>query len=61
MLKNFINDQDVLKNTFVKKCVLCNNLNIVKNRQICNECKERDKCTEYKIHIPKPPLKFVFL
>ena len=56
-LHNFEKDQEVLNNTFVKKCVLCQNLNIGKNRNICNDCKERDKCTKCKLHIPKHPFK----
>jgi hypothetical protein len=27
-LSNFENDEDILKNAFVKKCLLCDNLNI---------------------------------
>lgn len=56
-LHNFEKDQEVLNNTFVKKCVLCQNLNMGKNRNICNDCKERDKCTKCKLHIPKHPFK----
>ena len=56
-LNNFENDQDILKNAFVKRCVLCQNLNIGKNRQICNDCKERDKCIKCKSNIPKHPFK----
>ena len=28
-----------------------------KNRQICNDCKERDKCIKCKSNIPKHPFK----
>ncbi len=56
-LSNFENDEDILKNAFVKKCALCHNLNIEKNRQLCNECKERDKCSKCKLNIPKQPFK----
>ncbi len=56
-LSNFDDDQDILKNALVKKCLLCQNLNIGKNRQICNECKQRDKCTKCKNFIPKNPFK----
>ena len=56
-LHNFEKDQEVLNNVFVKKCVLCQNLNIGKNRQICNDCKERDKCIKCKSNIPKYPFK----
>jgi hypothetical protein len=54
-LKNFINDQKVLKNAFLKRCLLCHNLNIGKNRQLCNECKIKEKCIKCKLQIPKPP------
>jgi len=54
-LSNFEKDQKILKNTFVKQCVLCQNLNMGKNRTICNDCKQRDKCTKCKLHIPKHP------
>ena len=33
------------------------NLNIGKNRNICNDCKKRDKCIKCKLHIPKHPFK----
>ena len=56
-LSNFEKDQKVLKNTFVKQCVLCQNLNMGKNRTICNDCKQRDKCIKCKLHIPKHPFK----
>ena len=56
-LSNFEKDQKVLKNTFVKQCVLCQNLNMGKNRNICNDCKQRDKCIKCKLHIPKHPFK----
>ena len=28
-----------------------------KNRNICNDCKQRDKCIKCKLHIPKHPFK----
>ena len=28
-----------------------------KYRNICNDCKEKDKCTKCKLHIPKHPFK----
>ena len=56
-LNNFKIDQEILNNAFVKRCVLCQNLNIGKNRQICNDCKERDKCIKCKSNIPKHPFK----
>ena len=56
-LNNFEKDQEILNNTFVKKCVLCQNLNIGKNRNICNDCKQRDKCIKCKSNIPKHPFK----
>jgi len=56
-LSNFEKDQKVLKNAFVKRCVLCYNLNIGKNRQLCNECKSKEKCKECNIHIPKQTFK----
>jgi hypothetical protein len=56
-LNNFKKDQEILNNAFVKRCVLCQNLNIGKNRQICNDCKERDKCIKCKSNIPKHPFK----
>lgn len=56
-LSNFEKDQKILKNTFVKQCVLCQNLNMGKNRNICNDCKQRDKCTKCKLHTPKHPFK----
>ena len=56
-LNNFKNDRKVLKNAIFKRCLLCHNLNIGKNRQLCNECKIKEKCKECKSHIPKPPFK----
>ena len=56
-LFNFEKDQEVLNNAFVKRCVLCQNLNIWKNSQICNDCKQRDKCIKCKSNIPKHPFK----
>ncbi len=32
-------------------------MNIEKNRQLCNECRSKEKCKECKSHIPKPPFK----
>ena len=54
-LSNFEKDQKLLKNAFVKRCIVCHNLNIGKNRQLCNECKIKEKCIKCKLHIPKPP------
>ena len=56
-LNNFEKDQDILNNTFVKKCLLCQNLNMGKNISICNDCKKRDKCTKCKLFVPKQPFK----
>ena len=56
-LHNFEKDQEILNNAFVKRCVLCQNLNIGKNRNICNDCKQRDKCIKCKSNIPKHPFK----
>ena len=56
-LSNFEKDQKILKNAFVKKCVLCQNLNMGKNRNICNDCKQKNKCTKCKLHVPKHPFK----
>ena len=56
-LNNFEKDQDILNNTFVKKCLLCQNLNMGKNRSICNDCKKRDKCIKCKSFVPKKPFK----
>lgn len=56
-LNNFKNDCKILKNAFFKRCLLCHNLNIGKNRQLCNECKIKDKCIKCKLQIPKPPFK----
>ena len=58
-LNNFEKDQDILNNTFVKKCLLCQNLNMGKNRSICNDCKKWDKCIKCKCFIPKKLLKCV--
>ena len=58
-LHNFDKDQEILNYTFVKKCVLCQNLNMGKNRRICNECKQRDKCTKCKSFKPRNLLKCV--
>ncbi len=42
-LSIFENDEDILKNAFVKKCVLCDNLNIGKNRQFVKNVKKEIK------------------
>jgi len=56
-LNNFEKDQEILKNAFVKRCLLCCNLNIGKNRQICEDCKKKEKCIKCKSNIPKSPFK----
>ncbi len=58
-LSNFEHDQDVLKNAFVKKCVLCNNLDIGKIDKYVMKCKERTKCTNVKYMYLNYHLKFV--
>ena len=41
----------------MKRCIVCHNLNIGKNRQLCNECKSKERFKECNIHISKEPFK----